>query len=808
MRARHHLSWLLALAVAVLAPVRPLGAVSVNATVGMNPDALSGADPDGRVLLYAPNPLDPGSSISHWDVSAFPNLLMEPVVASDVGFAQLDLTLFQMRDIGWPAGGSTITLRIRDAPGEGFNDPVLGPQRRAAMEHAAAVWASRLGSSVEINVEVAFRSLQCAGGAAVLAQAGAQFLFESFAGAPVAGTWYHGALAESLAGQNLSLEDNANPDAGDLVVSFNDRIDEGCLGNVRFYYGLNGNMPSNQISFVNVALHEMAHGLGFGTFTDESTGQFFLGLPDIYSRFIFDNTQGRSWIGMNASERRSSAVNSEQVVWSGSRVTAQAPNFLDPVPALTVNSPASIAGIYGVGIAEFGPPLTVPGITGDLVLAVDGSASPTLLCNAVANAAEVEGKLAVVDRGTCTFVEKVGNAQAAGAIGVVVVNNVAGPPPAMGGNDPSIAIPAVSISQDDGELIRSTLAQISEPGGVRFSAASFTVTEGAGAATVTVRRSGGTDGAVAVDYATGGGTATAGEDYLPAAGTLTFGDGQGGSRSFQVEILDDADSEGEETVELVLSNPTGGAVLDNPSSAVLAIADDDLHAAGLLAFGASVFQVNEGGGSVAVTVERSGGTAGAVAVAYATGGGTATAGEDYLPATGTIAFADGESGSKSFVVEILDDGEEESVETVGLALANPTGGALLGTPSTAMLEIVDNEACQPGATRLCLNQGRFRVEVRWRDFEDRTGSGQVVLGTDDSGLFWFFDPQNWEMLVKVLDGCAVNDRVWVFAAATTNVEYTLQVTDTATGEFREYTNALGVSSPAITDTAAFAGVCP
>jgi len=112
--------------------------------------------------------------------------------------------------------------------------------------------------------------------------------------------------------------------------------------------------------------------------------------------------------------------------------------------------------------------------------------------------------------------------------------------------------------------------------------------------------------------------------------------------------------------------------------------------------------------------------------------------------------------------------------------------------------------CNPGATTFCLNDDRFAVEVDWRDFAGHTGSGTVVpISSDDSGLFWFFDDQNWEMLVKVLDGCALNDRFWVFAAATTNVEYTLRVTDTVTGMTSNYFNPLGRSSPAITDTGAF-----
>ena len=83
----------------------------------------------------------------------------------------------------------------------------------------------------------------------------------------------------------------------------------------------------------------------------------------------------------------------------------------------------------------------------------------------------------------------------------------------------------------------------------------------------------------------------------------------------------------------------------------------------------------------------------------------------------------------------------------------------------------------------------------------------VPTGSDDSGLFWFFDAANWEMLVKILDGCAVNDHYWVFAAATTNVETTLRVTDTETHRVQSYFNPLGVSSSAITDATAFA-TCP
>lgn len=114
------------------------------------------------------------------------------------------------------------------------------------------------------------------------------------------------------------------------------------------------------------------------------------------------------------------------------------------------------------------------------------------------------------------------------------------------------------------------------------------------------------------------------------------------------------------------------------------------------------------------------------------------------------------------------------------------------------------EICLTDEDTLCLNRGRFRVRVEWQDFQGGTGDGQVVpLSSADSGLFWFFHPNNWEMLVKALDGCGVNGHYWVFAAATTNVGYVLQVTDTMTGANRTYVNPVGRSAPPTLDVSAF-----
>ncbi len=119
--------------------------------------------------------------------------------------------------------------------------------------------------------------------------------------------------------------------------------------------------------------------------------------------------------------------------------------------------------------------------------------------------------------------------------------------------------------------------------------------------------------------------------------------------------------------------------------------------------------------------------------------------------------------------------------------------------------------CVADDDTLCLLDGRFQVEVDWRDFQERTGRGQVSnadLPGDSSGLFYFFNASNIEMLFKMVDTCGSQfDNFWVFFAATTNVEFTVTVTDLAVGLTKVWTNDLGHSADAVTDTGAFS-TCP
>jgi ELWxxDGT repeat protein len=107
------------------------------------------------------------------------------------------------------------------------------------------------------------------------------------------------------------------------------------------------------------------------------------------------------------------------------------------------------------------------------------------------------------------------------------------------------------------------------------------------------------------------------------------------------------------------------------------------------------------------------------------------------------------------------------------------------------LPLAVSGGCQPSPTSLCLNGGRFKVEAEWRDFQGHTGTGHAVALTADTGYFWFFNPANVEVILKVLDGRTLNDHFWVYFGALSNVEYSLTVTDTTTGVTRRYFNPSG-----------------
>ncbi|HEY0142229.1 MAG TPA: Calx-beta domain-containing protein [Thermoanaerobaculia bacterium] len=227
-----------------------------------------------------------------------------------------------------------------------------------------------------------------------------------------------------------------------------------------------------------------------------------------------------------------------------------------------------------------------------------------------------------------------------------------------------------------------------EAGVLQFSAPTYTASESGGSASITVTRSGGSDGAVSASYSTSNGTAAAGTDYTTTSGSVSFADGATTPQIINVPIANDGIVEPDETFSIALSAPTNGATLGPNSSAVVTITD---VSPGELQFSAPTYSVAENGTTVTITVQRVNGTTGAVGASYATSNGTAAAGADYVPASGTVSFDDGDSTPKLIVINITDDTLVEGNETFNIALSAPTGGATLGGMNSAVVTITDVE---------------------------------------------------------------------------------------------------------------------
>ncbi|VXD16034.1 putative aggregation factor core protein MAFp3, isoform C (fragment) [Planktothrix serta PCC 8927] len=233
---------------------------------------------------------------------------------------------------------------------------------------------------------------------------------------------------------------------------------------------------------------------------------------------------------------------------------------------------------------------------------------------------------------------------------------------------------------------------LTNPGTLAFSIDNIDINENAGIATVTVNRTGGTDGIVGVNYATSDGNAIAGNDYTTTSGTLTFAAGET-SQTFAVNILDDTLVEGNETFNLNLSNITGGATLGTLTTSTITIIENDLANSGIIAFSSGNFSINENGTPVnTITINRTGGSSGLVTAQITPTDGTATAISDYTNTPLTVTFADGDTTPKTIIIPVIDDTIFEPTETVNLGLTLTTGTAIVGTQNSAILQIIDNDS--------------------------------------------------------------------------------------------------------------------
>ncbi len=376
---------------------------------------------------------------------------------------------FVLALVAQPLFAAEFQIVVTDAAGLGFNDatpatPVggntgttIGAQRLIVFREAARIWGALLPSTVTIKINSSFSALTCAANSAVLGSAGATTVHADFAGAPVAHTWYNKAEGDKLSGTSLGT----NPAA--ISAQFNSELGKtDCLTGTFFYLGLDNNHGSN-VNLLTVLLHEFGHGLGF-TSAANSSGKF-LGsnqYPGIFDRFLLDTTAGKTWDQMTTdAERVASNTNTGNLVWNGPNANQYAKAYNARKATLAVAAPPASAGIYAFGTADFGPSASSVSVTAPVVAATDAADSVgpliTDACSAVTNASALAGRIALVDRGSCAFVIKAKNVQNAGAVGMIVVDNVVGALAGMSGTDSTITIPSVRVTLADGTKLKAAL---------------------------------------------------------------------------------------------------------------------------------------------------------------------------------------------------------------------------------------------------------------------------------------------------------------------------------------------------------------
>ena len=154
------------------------------------------------------------------------------------------------------------------------------------------------------------------------------------------------------------------------------------------------------------------------------------------------------------------------------------------------------------------------------------------------------------------------------------------------------------------------------------------------------------------------------------------------------------------------------------------------------------------------------------------------------------------------------------VPSVLVFLAVPLQAGEANVPATVAASEVgasdesESAGCVETDTVMCLQDGRYEVTLAWTTLSGETGPAKVARPrTRDSGLFYFFSYNNWEVLLKVLDGCAVNKHHWVYAASATDLGLNMVVRDTVTNQKKEYFKTAGTPAPATTDSGAFPDAC-
>jgi hypothetical protein len=274
------------------------------------------------------------------------------------------------------------------------------------------------------------------------------------------------------------------------------------------------------------------------------------------------------------------------------------------------------------------------------------------------------------------------------------------------------------------------------PGTVQFDSATYSVGEAGGTVTLTVTRTGGSSGAISVNYATANGTATgggscaAGIDFVNASGTLNWADGDTASKTFNVTICNDAAFEADETFTATLSGATGGATIGTPNPATVTITNDDPPPTGTITVNdVRVFEGNTGGANAVFTVTYTGANPASASVNYATASGTAISGVDFIPVSGTLNFSSGTS--LTVTVPIIGKSLKEANETFFLNLSGAVNATITDNQGVGIIIDEDRAYVADFDRDLYSDLSVFRPsEGNWYIFNSASNSpNTVAFGT-------------------------------------------------------------------------------